>query len=166
MQKQDEDILSRIREQRTNGEENIQSEKDAIEADIALIRGKKKKGKEWLIWDFTMSTKVRNMVARSYTNKSPIYIRSTQNGNERIAKAQNKVYQEDRDTPEMKALRYYKDTDKYTTGLAILAKVGWDWKKKSPIWSRINPLLAVPDPYGDYFIGDYRYIGFYGIKSK
>jgi len=46
MQKQDEDILYRIREQRTNGEENIQSEKDAIEADIALIRGKKKKGKE------------------------------------------------------------------------------------------------------------------------
>lgn len=113
-----------------------------------------------------MSTKVRNMVARSYTNKSPVYIRSTQNGNERIAKAQNKVYQEDRDTPAMKATRYYKDTDKYTTGLAIIAKVGWDGKKKCPIWSRINPLLAVPDPYGDYFIGDYRYIGFYGIKSK
>ena len=66
----------------------------------------------------------------------------------------------------MKALRYYKDTDKYTTGLAILAKTGWDGKKKAPIWSRINPLLAVPDPYGDYFSGDYRYIGFYGIKSK
>lgn len=160
------DILAQIREQRTRWEDNIQGEKDAIEADIALIRGKKKKGKEGLIGDFTMSTKVRNMVARSYTNKSPIYIRSTQNGNERIAKAQNKVYQEDRDTPEMKALRYYKDTDKYTTGIAILAKVGWDWKKKSPIWSRINPLLAVPDPYGDYFTGDYRYIGFYGIKSK
>lgn len=162
----DADILTQIRERRTMGEENIQAEKDAIEADIALIRGKKKKGKEWLIWDFTMSTKIRNMVARSYTNKSPVYIRSTQNGNERIAKAQNKVYQEDRDTPEMKALRYYKDTDKYTTGIAILAKVGWDGKKKAPIWSRINPLLAVPDPYGDYFIGDYRYIGFYGIKSK
>lgn len=160
------EILSRILEMRTMGEENIQGEKDAIEADIALIRGKKKKGKEGLIGSFMMSTKVRNMVARSFTNKTPVYIRSTQNGNERIAKAQNKVYQEDRDTPEMKALRYYKDTDKYTTGLAILAKVGWDWKKKSPIWSRINPLLAVPDPYGDYFIGDYRYIGFYGIKSK
>lgn len=163
---QDEEILARIRERKQMGEDNIQAEKDAIEADIALIRGKKKKGKENLIWDFTMSTKVRNMVARSYTNKSPVYIRSTQNGNERIAKAQNKVYQEDRDTPEMKAIRYYKDTDKYTTGLAILAKVGWDGKKKSPIWSRINPLLAVPDTYGDYFIGDYRYIGFYGIKSK
>lgn len=167
MEKQTEaDILARIRERKQMGEDNIQAEKDAIEADIALIRGKKKKGKENLIWDFTMSTKVRNMVARSYTNKSPVYIRSTQNGNERIAKAQNKVYQEDRDTPAMKATRYYKDTDKYTTGLAILAKVGWDGKKKCPIWSRINPLLAVPDPYGDYFIGDYRYIGFYGIKSK
>ena len=163
---EESEILARIRERRQMWEDNIQGEKDAIEADIALIRGKKKKGKEWLIGDFTMSTKVRNMVARSYTNKSPVYIRSTQNWSERIAKAQNKVYQEDRDTPEMKALRYYKDTDKYTTGIAILAKVGWDWKKKAPIWSRINPLLAVPDPYGDYFAWDYRYIGFYGIKSK
>jgi len=160
------DILVRIRERRTMGEDNIQAEKDAIEADIALIRGKKKKGKEGLIGDFTMSTKVRNMVARSFTNKSPIYIRATQNGNDRIAKAQNKIYKEDRDTPEMKALRYYKDTDKYTTGIAILAKVGWDGKKKAPIWSRINPLLAVPDPFGDYFAWDYRYIGFYVLKTK
>ena len=166
MENNNEEILARIRERKQMGEDNIQAEKDAIEADIALIRGKKKKGKENLIWDFTMSTKVRNMVARSYTNKSPVYIRSTQNGNERIAKAQNKVYQEDRDTPAMKATRYYKDTDKYTTGIAILAKTGWDWKKKCPIWSRINPLLSVPDPYGDYFIWEYRYIGFYGIKSK
>ena len=166
MAKDNAEILARILEHRTMGEENIQGEKDAIEADIALIRGKKKKGKEWLIWDFTMSTKVRNMVARSFTNKTPIYIRSTQNGSERIAKAQNKVYQEDRDTPEMKALRYYKDTDKYTTGIAILAKVGWDGKKKAPIWTRVNPLLAIPDPFGDYFIGDYRFIGFYGVKTK
>ena len=43
------DILAHIREMRTMGEENIQAEKDAIEADIALIRGKKKKGKENLI---------------------------------------------------------------------------------------------------------------------
>lgn len=160
------DILVRIRERRTMGEDNIQAEKDAIEADIALIRGKKKKGKEGLIGDFTMSTKVRNMVARSFTNKSPIYIRATQNGNDRIAKAQNKIYKEDRDTPEMKALRYYKDTDKYTTGIAILAKVWWDGKKKAPIWSRINPLLSVPDPFGDYFAWEYRYIGFYGLKTK
>ena len=92
MAKDSTDILVRIRERRTMGEDNIQAEKDAIEADIALIRGKKKKGKEGLIGDFTMSTKVRNMVARSFTNKSPIYIRATQNGNDRIAKAQNKIY--------------------------------------------------------------------------
>jgi hypothetical protein len=98
-----------------------------------------------------MSAKVYNFVARSYRNKTPIHIRSTQNGNERIAKAQNKLYQEDRDTPITKALRYYKDVDKYTTGVGILAKVGWDGKKKSPIWTRVNPLLAVPDPFGDYF---------------
>ena len=67
------DILVRIRERRTMGEDNIQAEKDAIEADIALIRGKKKKGKEGLIGDFTMSTKVRNMVNSIFTNKSPIY---------------------------------------------------------------------------------------------
>jgi hypothetical protein len=65
-----------------------------------------------------------------------------------------------------KALRYYKDVDKYTTGVGILAKIGWDGKKKSPIWTRVNPLLAVPDPYGDYFTGDYRYIGFYSVKTR
>ena len=48
------DILARIRERKQMGEDNIQSEKDAIEADIALIRGRKKKGKENLIWDFTL----------------------------------------------------------------------------------------------------------------
>ena len=113
-----------------------------------------------------MSAKVYNFVARSYRNKTPIYIRSTMNGSERIAKAQNKLYQEDRDTPLTKALRYYKDVDKYTTGIGILAKVGWDGKKKAPIWTRINPLLAVPDSYGDYFTGDYRYIGFYSVKTR
>jgi hypothetical protein len=46
---QDTDILARIRERKQMGEDNIQAEKDAIEADIALIRGKKKKGKENLI---------------------------------------------------------------------------------------------------------------------
>ncbi len=73
------------------------------------------------------------------------------NGSERIAKAQNSVYNEDRDSPYMKAIRYYKDVDKYTTGIAILAKTGWDGKMKRPTWDRINPLLAVPDPFGDYF---------------
>lgn len=46
MAKDNAEILARILEHRTMGEENIQGEKDAIEADIALIRGKKKKGKE------------------------------------------------------------------------------------------------------------------------
>lgn len=160
------EILARIREQKMLWEMNVDTMKMKIEADIALIRGTKKKGKEWLIWDFTMSSKIRNLVARSYRNKTPINIRSTQNWNERIAKAQNKLYQEDRDNPAMKAVRYYKEVDKYSTWVAILARVWWDGKKKAPIWTRINPLLAVPDPYGDYFAWDYRFIGFYGVKTK
>ena len=47
-----------------------------------------------------------------------------------------------------------------------MLKVWWDGKKKAPIWSRINPLLSVPDPFGDYFAWEYRYIGFYGLKQK
>jgi hypothetical protein len=113
-----------------------------------------------------MSSKIRNLIARSYYTKSPISIRSTQNGSERIAKAQNKLYKEDRDTPFMKAIRYYKDSDKYSTGVACLAKVGWDGKTKSNKWDRINPLLCVPDPFGDYFTGEYRYIGFYSVRTK
>lgn len=50
MEKQTEaDILARIKDRKQRGENNIKNEKDAIEADIALIRGKKKKGKENLI---------------------------------------------------------------------------------------------------------------------
>ena len=44
------DILARIRERKQMGEDNIQSEKDAIEADIALIRGRKKKGNDGLMY--------------------------------------------------------------------------------------------------------------------
>jgi len=69
-----------------------------------------------------MSSKINNLIARSYFTKSPIYIRPTQAGSEQIAKAQNKLYQEDRNTPLMRAFRYYKDSDKYSTGIAILAK--------------------------------------------
>lgn len=160
------EILAKIKLQKEQWEQNVNPEKLAIEADIALIRGKKKQGKEELIGSNLMSSKIRNLVARSYRNKTPINILSTQNGSERIAKAQNKLYQEDRDTPLEKANRYYKDQDKYSTGLAIMATVGWDGKTKSRIKIRVNPLLAIPDPYGDYFSGDYRYIGFYSIKTR
>ncbi len=163
---EDAEILERIKHQKEMWEQNVSTMKLEIEADIALIRGKKKKGKENLIWDFSMSSKINNLIARSYFTKSPIYIRPTQVGSEQIAKAQNKLYQEDRNTPLMRAFRYYKDSDKYSTGIAILAKAWWNGKIKSPIWERINPLLAVPDPFGDYFTGDYRYIGFYSIKTK
>lgn len=162
----DSEILERIREQKDMWEQCVDTAKLEIEADITLIRWKKKKGKDWLIWDFSMSATVYNFVARSYRNKTPINIRATQAGSERIAKAQNNLYQEDRDTPLSKAIRYYKDVDKYTTGIGIIAKVWWDGKKKANIWARINPLLAVPDPYGDYLIGDYRYIWFYSIKTR
>jgi len=59
-----------------------------------------------------------------------------------------------------------KEKDKYSTGLAIIAKTGWDGIYKRNKFEVINPLLAVPDPYGDYFTGNYRYIGFYMIKTK
>lgn len=160
------EILARIRLNKQNWEINVENEKLAIEADIALIQGKKKKGSEWLIGSTITANKIRAMTARSYFSKSPINIRSTQVGNERIVKAFNKCYLEDRDSPYMRALRYYKDRDKFITWVGILAKTGWDGKRKMPTWSRINPLLAVPDPYGDYFIGDYRYIGFYDFKTK
>lgn len=160
------EILARIKLQKENWENSVETEKLEIEADIALIRGKKKKGADHLIGSTITSNKIRALVARSYFSKTPINIRPTMVGSERIAKAQNRCYREDRDSPYMKALRYYKDTDKFITGLAILAKTGWDGKRKSPKWDRINPLLAVPDPYGDYFTGDYRYIGFYSVRTK
>lgn len=164
--KDESEILARIRLQKEQWEMSVNNQKLEIEADIKLIWGTKKKGKEKLIGDFSMSSKIRNLIARSYYTKTPINIRSTQNGNERIAKAQNKLYREDRDTPAMRAIRYYKDRNKYSTGVSCLAKVGWNGTTKSPIWDSVNPLLCVPDPFWDYFTWDYRYIGFYSIRTK
>lgn len=159
------EILAQILQEKTLGESSVSQEKLEIEADLAMTWGKKKKGKEDLIGSSLMMGKIKAMIARSFTNKSPINIRSTQNGNERIAKAQNKVYNEDRDTAEVKSIRLYKDIDKFTQWIWIIAREGWNGKKKSNKWLRINPLLSVPDPYWDYMLNDYRYIGFYDMMS-
>lgn len=162
----EEEILEQIRYEKEVGENYVQPERLKIEADLQLIRGIKAKGKDDYIWDHTTFSHVKALVARSFRNKIPVTIRGDKNGADRTVKMLNACFKEDQETTYSKAIRLMKEKDKYSTGLAIIAKTGWDGIYKRNTFQVINPLLAVPDPYGDYFTGNYRYIGFYMIKTK
>ena len=158
------DLLNKVKHERTLWDEYVESERDEIEADLVLLRNQvKQKGK---IWDTTLFNKHTALVARSFHNKSPIKFKWDKNGIERQIKMLNSVWQEDLQSPYMKAIKYYEFWDKFAAWLSITAKVGWDWVYKRNVYQNINPLLAVPDPNGDYFTGNYRFIWFPTIKSK
>ena len=161
-----EEILTQIRYEKSIGENYINPLRTELEADMNLIRGVKKAGKQDLIGDHTTYSHVKALVARSFRNKIPVTIRGDKNGVDRTVKMINSAFREDESSSYHKALRLFKEKDKYSTGLAIVAKTGWDGIYKRNVFEVINPLLAVPDPYGDYFTGDYRFIGFYSLKSK
>ena len=156
-------LLTQVKQERARGDNYVQGERDEIEADLILLRNQKKqKGK---IGDTTLFNVHSALVARSYQSKSNIQFKGDKNGIERQIKMLNSVWKEDNQTPYMRSLRYYQYFDKYAVGLTITAKVGWDGVYKRNIFQTINPLLAVPDPAGDYFSGNYRYIGFSSIKT-
>lgn len=162
----DEEILEQVRYEKDMGENYVNPLRLEIEADLNLIRGVKKKGKEDYIWDHTTYSHVKALVARSFRNKIPVTIKGDKNGFDRQVKMLNACFKEDQETSYSKAIRLFKEKDKYSTWIAIIAKTWWDWTYKRNKFEVVNPLLAVPDPYGDYFTWNYRYIGFYMIKSK
>ena len=167
MKKQDlseDDILNQINEERVMGENYIKDERDSIEADLILLRNQKKKKDK--IWDTTLFNNHTALIARSYQNKTPVKFKWDRNWIEKTIRMINSTWEEDNQTPRMKALRYYEKWDKFATGISIIAKIGWDWVMKSNIFQVINPLLAVPDPNWDYFTWDYRFLWFYSIKTK
>lgn len=163
---QEHEILEQIRYEKDIGENYVSQERLEIEADMNLIRGKKRKGKEDSIADHTTFSHVRALVARSFRNKMPVTIRADKNGVDRTVKMLNLAFREDEQSSYHKSMRLFKEKDKYSMGLAIIAKTGWDGIYKKNKFEIVNPLLAVPDPYGDYFSGNYRYIGFYSIKDE
>jgi hypothetical protein len=162
--KDETDLLVQVKHERELWDEYVNGERDLIEADLILLRNQvKQKGK---IWDTTLFNVHTAYVARSFHNKSPIKFKWDKNWIEREIKMLNSVWKEDSQTSYMKAIKYYEYFDKFATWICITAKVGWDWTYKRNIYQNINPLLAVPDPNGDYFTGNYRFIWFPTIKTK
>jgi len=160
----EEELRVKIQQERSDWDTYVNTERDNIEADLVLLRNQtKQKGK---IWDTTLFNVHTALVARSFHNKSPIKFKWDKNWIERQIKMLNAAYKEDRQTPHAKATKYYEFWDKFATWLSITAKVGWDWVYKRNINQVINPLLAIPDPNGDFFTWDYRYVWFPTIKSR
>lgn len=163
----EEDLLSQVRNERQEGEDYSYNFKMEIEADLKLLKNKRDKKKdEKLVGDSTLFNTHTALVARSYQSKNQIKLKGDKNGSEREVKMLNEVLNEDNESPEMKAMRYYIFNDKFATGVAIIGRAGWNGVYKRNVFQIINPLTWIPDPSGDYFTGNYRYTGFFAIKTK
>lgn len=163
----EEELLAQVRSERTEGEDFSYNFKMEIEADLKLLKNKRDKKKdEKLVGDSTLFNTHTALVARSYQSKNQIKLKGDKNGSEREVKMLNEVLNEDNEAPAMKALRYYIYNDKFATGIAIVGRAWWDWVYKRNVFQIINPLTWVPDPAGDYFTGNYRYTGFFAIKTR
>lgn len=163
----EEELLLLVRREREDWEDFVRSYKDEIEADLKLLKNRRDKKKdEKLVWDSTLFNVHTALVARSFKAKNNIKLKGDKNGIEREIKMLNACLNEDSETAMAKALKYYMYNDKYATGIAIRLRAGWDGVYKRNIEDIVNPLTWIPDPAGDYFLGNYKYTGFFSIESK
>lgn len=146
------ELLEIIRNERTEGEDFSRDFKTEIESDLKLLKNRRDKKKdEKLVGDSTLFNTHTALVSRSYQSKNQIRLKGDKNGIEREIKMLNGALTEDLESPMMKALRYYVYNDKFATGVAIVAKSGWDGAYKRNVFQIVNPLTWIPDPSGDYF---------------
>lgn len=78
----------------------------------------------------------------------------------------NACLKEDFDTSEIKALKYQKDWNKFWAGYSFTLRNGWDGIYKKNKWEIVNPMNVVMDPCGDYFTGNYKFIGFDRVLNR
>lgn len=163
----EDELLNIVRKERQEWEDFSYNYKLEIEADLKLLKNKRDKKKdEKLVWDSTLFNIHTALIARSFQSKNQIRLKGDKNWSEREVKMLNEVLNEDLESPEMKALRYYVYHDKFATWLGIVLRNWWDGIYKRNKFSVINPLTWVPDPNWDYFTGNYRYTWFFTIKTK
>ena len=163
----EEDYLEQVRREREEWDDFSRDYKLEIEADLKLLKNRRDKKKdEKLVGDSTLFNNHTALVARSFQSRNQIKLKADKAGAEREVKMLNNALNEDMETAQMKALRYYIYYDKFATGVAIVSRIGWDGVYKRNIFSTISPLTWIPDPQGDYFTGNYRYSGFYFIKTR
>ena len=163
----EDELLEQVRRERKEGEDFSYSFKQEIEFDLKLLKNKRDKKKdEKLVGDTTLFNTHTALLARSYQSKNQIKIRGDKNGAEREVKMLNAVLTEDNESAVMKALKYYLYYDKFATGVAIIGRNGWDGVYKRNTFQVINPLTWIMDPSGDYFAGNYRYTGFFAMRTR
>ena len=124
-----------------------------------------KKDKE-AIGDSTLFNVHSALVARSFNSKPTIQFKQTKEWVEREVTMLNAALEEDLGSSYIKALKYYKDWNKYWAGYVAVARNWWDWVYKRNKFEVINPLNIVFDPLGDYFTGNYSFVWVDRILSE
>lgn len=154
----EEDILIQVSWERNRSIDFIRELRQQLQDDKNLLMNVKK-DKE-AIGDSTLFNVHTNMMARSFSAKPSVSFKKTKEGIEREIKMLNACLKEDFDTSEMKSLKYMKDWNKFWAGFVFTIRSGWDGIYKKNKWEVTNPMNVVMDPCGDYFSGDYKFIGF------
>lgn len=94
---------------------------------MKLLKNRRDKKKdEKLVGDSTLFNVHTALVSRSFQSKNQIKLKGDKSGTDREIKMLNAVLNEDLETAEMKALRYYIYNDKFAIGVSIIGRIGWD----------------------------------------
>lgn len=160
----EEDVLVQVTRHRDRSMEFVRAFRDQLQEDKNLLMNVKR-DKE-MIGDSTLFNVHTNLMARSYKSKPSISFRKTKEGIEQEVKMLNACLVEDMGTTEMKAMKYTKDWYKYWAGFAAALRTGWDGVYKRNKFELVNPINVVFDPNGDYFTGNFQYVGFDRIMTE
>lgn len=160
----EEDILIQVSYERNRSIDFIRELRHQLQEDKNLLMNVKRDNEA--IGDSTLFNVHRNLMARSFSAKPSVSFKKTKEGIEREIKMLNACLKEDFNTADMKALKYYKDWNKFWAGFSFTLRNGWDGIYKKNKWELINPMNVVMDPMGDYFSWGYKFIGFDRIITR
>lgn len=159
-----DDVLIQVSYERNRSIDFIREYRNQLQEDKNLLMNVKK-DKE-AVWDSTLYNVHTNLMARSYRGTPTISFQETKAWIDREVKMLNSCLQEDMNTTEMKALKYWKDWNKFLSGFALVVRNGWDWVYKRSKFEVVDSINVVLDPMWDYFSGNYKFIGIDRIISK
>jgi len=160
----EEDILIQVSYERNRSIDFIRELREQLNDDKNLLMNIKR-DKE-MIGDSTLFNVHTNLMARSFKAKPSVSFKKTKEGIEQEVKMLNACLQEDFNTSEMKSLKYMKDWNKFWAGFSFTIRNGWDGIYKKNKWELVNPMNVVMDPCGDYFSGNYKFVGFDRIINR
>lgn len=151
------EVLSQVKEERFVSEDFVRSKRSTFISDMSLYSNLKKN--KDLIGDTTIFNVHDALLSRDYNDRVQVEFEGSVAGADAAAKA-NMVFREDYDSDDFAIKKYQRTHDKFFYGVGIMARSGWDGVTKSNKWRVVNPMTWIPDIYGDYVSGNYRYTGF------